>query len=199
MDDPVTDPPQRRPSIDERAERRMRINRRAAGDRYGSLMHALQAGQEIPWDATRRRARSMGWHPIAWVLLRVAVIVALGYFVFSFGYNAWRDRQVDTWTGPDASVTSGQRLNDCPLVNELHDSEFPTWVRFNGSIYRLSDSIRPVGNTADADYPSTGYVLGPLSILRVANTPAGRAGEMIVLKLATSAVGRAFLITPDCQ
>ena len=200
--DPVDerpDPPRPRPSIDERAERRQRLNARGGTDRYGSLMHALQAGQEIPWGRTQRRSRPLEWHPIAWVLLRAAIIVVLGYAAVSFGYNVWRDRQLETWAGPDASVTSGQRLADCPLVNELHDDTFPTWLRLDGAIYRLTDSIRPVGFKLDADYPATGYTLGPMTLLRVANSPDGAAGRIVVVKLDTSAVGRVYLATPDCQ
>ena len=204
--DPVGDPRSQVPSgahrprisIDERAARRQRLNARAGSDRYGSLMHALQAGRELPVDKIRRRSIPLEWHPIAWVLVRVAIVLVIGYLLVSFGYNRWRDQQVDTWAGPDASVMSGQRLADCALVNGLHDDTFPTWVRFEGSIYRLTDTIRPVGFEPNADYPTTGHVLGPMRLMRVLNTPDGKTGQIVVVKLDTSAVARVYRVTPDC-
>jgi hypothetical protein len=38
-----------------------------------------------------------------------------------------------------------------------------------------------------------------MTLLRVANSPDGTAGRIVVVKLDTSAVGRVYLITPDCQ
>jgi hypothetical protein len=96
-------------------------------------------------------------------------------------------------------VTSGQRLADCPVVNSLHDETFPTWIRFNGQVYRSTGAIRPVGAEPTADFPATGYSLGGLRLLRVANTPDGRAGKIIVLKLVDVAVGQLFELTPDCS
>lgn len=160
-------------------------------------MRALYAGQEVPLQ--RRRSRSLEWHPIAAKLVVAALIGVLVYAAIYVGYNAWRDSRVDAWSGPDASVTSGQRLADCPVVNSLHDDTFPTWIRYGGQVYRSTGSIRPVGTDPTNDYPSTGYQLGELRLLRVANTPDGRAGKIIVLKLVDVPVGQVFELTPDCS
>jgi hypothetical protein len=191
---PATSRP--RLSIEERAERRERVER-GGHDRYTSLMRALYAGQEVP--LRNRRARSLEWHPIAGRLLLAALVAVLAYFAISTGYNAWRDSRVDTWIGPDGSVASGQRLTDCPLVNALHDDTFPTWVRFEGKVYRLTGTIRPVGSGPTPDYPATGHELGLLRLHRVTNTPAGLSGEIILLKLADAPVGQVFELTPDCS
>src|SRR5438093_4675845 len=194
---PVSSRPNR-PSIDERAARRDRVERGGA-DRYTSLMRALSAGQEMPWQRRRQRMISLEWHPIAWTLIRALVVVLIAYGAVVLGYNTWRDGHVDTWTGPDASVTSGQRLADCPQVNGIHDDTFPTWVRYQGSVYGLTDSIRPFGFGPTVDYPDTGYRLGSLRLHRIANTPDGVAGRAILMKIDTSAVGQVLDQLPDCQ
>jgi hypothetical protein len=186
----------RRLTIDERAERREQVER-GGSDRYTSLMRALYAGQEVP--LRRRRAKSMEWHPIAGKLILVAIIAVLAYAAVSIGYNAWRDASVDTWSGPDASVMSGQRLADCPLVNALHDDTFPTWVRFEAKVYRLTGVARPVGSRPTPDYPATGYELGQLRLHRIANTPDGLAGQIVLLKLADAGVGQVFELTEGCE
>ncbi|MBA3875664.1 MAG: hypothetical protein C0498_01785 [Anaerolinea sp.] len=126
------------------------------------------------------------------------MLAVLLYIVVTAGLNLWRDYRVDTWSGPDASVSSGQRLPDCPIVLDFRDPIFPAWVRFEGSIYRGTQAIRPIGSNRDNAYPDTGYRLGPLRLMRAANTPEGRAGEMIVLKLDTSLTGQVYIRTPEC-
>ena len=186
-----------RPTIGERAARRARIEQGGA-DRYSSLVRALHAGEEVPIEQ-RRRGQRLRWHPIAWTLLRLAVVLVFGYLALSFAFTTWRDSRVDTWTGPDTSVTSGQRLAGCPLVNNLHDDVFPTWIRFEGSIYRNTGYIRPVGFEPHEAYPETGYALGDLRIHRILNTPDGQAGRNILLKRESVPTGQLFLITPDCS
>ena len=185
-----------RPTIDERAERRRRVES-GGSDRYTSLLRALHAGEEIP--LVRRRGRSLEWHPIARRLVIAAIVGVLAYAAIVTGYNAWRDSRVDTWSGPDASVTSGQRLADCPLANDQHDDTFPTWVRYAGHVFILSGRVRPVGNAPTPDYPATPYQLGVLRLHTVTNTPDGREGRIILLKLADSAVGQVFDLSPDCS
>ena len=170
----------------------------AGRDRYSSLVRTLQAGQELPWQSTRK-GRRLEWHPVAGTLLRVIIIVVLLYVAITAGLGLWREGRVDTWSGPDSSVTSGQRLADCPLVGSVRDDIFPNWIRFDGTIYRLTDTIRPMGFDADPDFPATGYVLGPMALYRVLNTPEGQSGTIVLVKLETSAVGRVFRATPDCS
>jgi hypothetical protein len=185
----------RRPTIEERAERRERIES-GGSDRYTSLMRALHAGREVP--IQRREARSLQWHPIAGKLLVAGVVGLLAYAAIVTGYNAWRDSRVDTWSGPDAAVTSGQRLANCPVANDLHDDTFPTWIRFQGHVYVLTERIRPVGNTPTPDYPMAPYQLGDLRLHTIANTADGREGKLILLRLASAATGQVFELNPDC-
>lgn len=170
----------------------------AGRDRYSSLLRTLQAGQELPWQQ-RKGGRRLDWHPIAGTLLRVLIVVILGYVAVTAGLGIWRDNRLDTWAGPDASVTSGQRLEGCAMVGSVRDDIFPSWIRYNGIVYRLTDTIRPMGFEPDADYPPTGYTLGAMTLYRAVNTPEGQAGTIILVKLDTSAVGQVFRATPDCS
>jgi len=151
---------------------------RGGRDRYSSLLRTLQAGQELPWQQ-QRRGRRITWHPIAGTLLRVALVGVLLYFGVTAAIGLWRDSRVEVWAGPDASVTSGQRLEGCALIS--------------------TETIRPMGFQPDADFPPTGYTLGTMTLYRIANTPEGQSGNIVAVKLETSAVGRIFRATPDCS
>jgi hypothetical protein len=166
-------------------------------DRYSSLLRTLQAGQELPWQQ-QRRGRRIAWHPIAGTLLRVALVGILLYFGVTAALGLWRESRVDVWSGPDTSVTSGQRLEGCALIS-VRDDIFPSWIRLDGTIYRLTETIRPMGFEPDADFPPTGYTLGTMTLYRIANTPEGQSGNIVAVKLNTSAVGRIFRATPDCS
>jgi hypothetical protein len=195
VDPPEPYPTRHRPTISERAERRKRLQ--AGGtDRYSSLIRALHAGREVP--LRHREPTALEWHPIAAKLLVAIFIAVVAYAAVSVGYRAWRDGHVDTWSGPDTSVTSGQRLVDCPVVNALHDDTFPTWIRFGGHIFRATGSVRPVGSDPTGDFPVTGYSLGDLRLLRIGNTPDGQAGKTILIKLVDVPAGELFELTPEC-
>jgi hypothetical protein len=196
MSGPGSAPSRRRPTIDERAERRARIES-GGSDRYTSLVRALRAGQEV--QLRDRRSRRLEWHPIAGKLLLAAILGVIAYFALTTAYNAWRDSRVETWSGPDATVSSGQRLADCPPANALHDDVFPTWVRYGGRVYIATGRIRPVGTGPTPDYPETPYTLGNLRLHDIANTPEGRAGSIILLRLAENEVGEVFEANPDCS
>jgi hypothetical protein len=172
--------------------------RQAGRDRYSSLLRTLQAGKELPWQQQGRRRR-LAWHPIAGKLLRVLAVGVLLYIAVTAALGIWRDSRVDTWAGPDATVSSGQRLADCPLVGSVRDDLFPNWIRFSGVVYRLTDTIRPMGFQADPDFPSTGYSLGSMTLYRVLNTPEGQSGDIVAVKLHNSAVGRVYRATRDCS
>ena len=133
------------------------------------------------------------------MLIRVIAVVAVAYLAVTTGLNLWREQRVDTWSGPDATVTSGQRLDGCPAASEFRDPIFPAWVRFEGAIYGGTPAIRPVGSNLDNAYPVTGYRLGSLSLMRVANTPEGQAGRQILLKLDSSLTGQLYVRLPGCE
>lgn len=190
------EPPEPRPSIEERAARRSRIQG-AGSDRYSSLVRALRAGREIPWQ--RRRTPRFEWHPIAWTLVRLIAAVIVAYLLVTTALNLWREQRVDTWSGPDASVSSGQRLEGCSRAADFHDPIFPAWVRFEGKVFGGTPNIRPVGSNVDNAYPVTGYRLGALNLLRVTTSPEGLAGRMIVLKLDSSLTGQVYVLLPECE
>jgi hypothetical protein len=196
LDTPEGDSTPTRRSVSERAEQRERMQR-VGRDRYSSLLHTLHAGQELPLQP-RAEARRLVWHPIAWKLLRAAVLLVLLYVALTTALGIWRDIRVDTWSGPDASVTSGQRLADCPLAGRVEDSVFPNWIRYDSKVYLLTDAIRPMGFEPDADFPPTGYSKGTMSLFRVVNTPDGQEARIVLVKFDTSAVGRVFRHAPDC-
>ena len=196
LDAPPDGGPLPRRTVSERAAQRDRMHR-VGRDRYSSLLHTLYAGRELPLQQQGGRAR-LRWHPIAGTLIRLAVVAVLLYLAITTGLAMWRDIRVDTWAGPDAAVTSGQRLADCPLVGRVHDDVFPNWIRFEGKVYVLTDSIRPMGFEVDPDFPATGYSLGSMALFRIASTPDGQAGQTMAVRLATSAVGQVYRIAPDC-
>lgn len=185
-----------RRSVSERAARRDRM-RQAGRDRYASLLHTLHAGRELPLQP-RPAGRRLRWHPIAGKLVWAALIGLLAYVAVTTGLSLWREARVDTWAGPDASVTSGQKLADCPLAGSVRDDLFPSWIRFDAKVYLLTDTIRPMGVVPDSDYPNTGFRLGSMALFRVDNSPDGKAGRIMAVKLAPSGVGRVFLLAPDC-
>lgn len=169
---------------------------RAGRDRYSSLLRTLQAGQELPWDG--RRAVRLTWHPIAAKLARATIVVVLVGFIVAAALSVWREVRVDTWSGPAPAVTSGQRLEGCAGVGAVSDGLFPNWIRFDDRVYLLTGSIRPMGFAADPDFPPTGHRLGSMGLFRIANTPDGREGQVILVRLDTSAVGQVYRVEPAC-
>lgn len=188
-------PPRR--TVSERAAQRERMEH-AGRDRYSSLVRTLQAGQELPWQG-KRTGRRLTWHPIARTLLKLIAVAIVLYFAATIGLGVMRDGRVDTWAGPDSSVSSGQRLADCPLVGTVTDDLFPSWIRFGGMVFRLTDSNRPLGFQPGPDTPATDYSLGAMRLFWIANTPEGVAGQIMVIKLDGVAVGRLYRLTPDCS
>jgi hypothetical protein len=186
-----------RPSIAERAARREQMQ--AGGrDRYGSLLRSLQAGREL--QLYRRGGRvALNWHPVLWTLVRVALVVVVVYFAVRVGAQWWRENHVDTWSGPDASVTSGVRLADCPLVDGIRVDEFPSWVVYGGSVYRYTGWKRPyIGKPAEG-YTLTPYTNGSAHVVLVNGTAAEPAGDTILVWNEGALAGVEYARTPDCS
>jgi hypothetical protein len=191
------EPSRRRTSIEERAERRSRMER-TGGDRYSNLLHALRAGREVrPTPMVRDR---LEWNPIARKLI-IAVLVGVAlYAIASAGYRFWRQQNVDTWTGPDASVTSGQQLAGCAAAEARdYDPVYPVWVRYGGAVFVGTGFGRPFPADVTGSYQASPYHLGQMTLWRVLNTPEGRAGNEIVLKYDPDPVGEMFAIAPGCS
>lgn len=186
---------EQRVSIEERAKRRDRIVSHGS-DRYASLLHALQAGRDV--SAPPRRRTRVNWHPIARKLLLATALVVSLYLVATVSLRLWRESTVDTWTGPDATVTSGQKLAGCAALAPGYDDVFPRWVRFEGRMFLNTGFVRPVGSNDDGSYVPTAYTLRDIELFRITDTPAGRDGSDIMLKLTRVETGVLFREAPEC-
>ena len=190
--------PRPRPSIAERAARREALQR-SERDRYANLVRALQAGREIPF-RPRRRER-LEWHPIARVLVVLAVAGVIAYFVGAIANDIWRNMRVDTWSGPDATVTSGQRLEGCAAANSQQHAYMPTWVRFDGRVYVLTPRQRPLlgqGMPGETRQIETGYSHERLRILIPSEVLDPAAPSHILVVQAGSFAAAIFNHAPEC-
>jgi hypothetical protein len=171
----------------------------AAGrDRYSALLRSLQAGHELP--ISRRDGRiAVDWHPILWTLVRVSVIVVVAYLALRVGSQWWRENHVETWSGPDSSVQSGVRLADCPVVDRIRVDEFPSWLSYQGSVYRHTGVKRPYVGPETEGYTMTPYYNGLLHLVLIENTPAGQARDTILVWTETASAGIDYARTPDCS
>ncbi len=189
----------RRLSIEERALRRERIN---AGDRdrYAALLETLREGRET---SARQGARErLEWHPVAWLLVRVSVLLLIAYVVVINLNTMWREASVDTWTGPDDAVQSGQRLAGCSDANAQHDDLLPTWVRYRGTVYVMTDRRRPAGGAGQpgqTGYPESGYSLGIVRILLLEDVPPHIPPPELLLITPGSYAATIYMPDPDCS
>jgi hypothetical protein len=185
-----------RPSIAERAARREQLHE-GGRDRYSALLRSLRAGRELP--IRRRGGRiAIDWHPVLWTLIRVAIVALAAYLAIRFATEWWREHSVVTWSGPDATVQSGVRLADCPLIDRIRVDEFPSWVVFGGSVYRYTGYLRPYVGPDTPGYMPSGHTSGAMHLVLIENTPAGRARETILVWLEGALAGVLYERTPDC-
>ncbi|HYN69135.1 MAG TPA: hypothetical protein VEX41_02875 [Candidatus Eisenbacteria bacterium] len=168
-----------------------------AGDRYESLLNHLRAGRQPAPEA--KRPPRIQWHPIAARLAAMAIVIGLGWLLLLAGLAVWREFRIETWSGPDQSVESGQRLPGCPADLSFRDALFPAWVRFEGSVFAGAARNRAVGALPNAAYPTTGYRLGDLELFRILNTPQGQAGDQILLKFVNVQTGELYERVPACS
>ena len=193
------DPGRRRPSIEERAARRDRVDR-VAGDRYSTLLNALRAGREIR--VTGRTPEGFRWHPIARKLLVLALACVAAYLLVTVASRIWRESHSDTWSGPDQSVSSGQLLAGCAATMSRDDPVFPVWIRFRGGVFVATGYSRPFPSDPTGSYEQTAYHLerfgGGLELWRVLNTPDGLAGRQVILRLRGQEVGALYNLDPTC-
>lgn len=189
--------PRPRTRVEERAARRERMS--APGrDRFSSLMRALQAGREVPVQRPGRAER-IEWNPIGFILIKLAIVVVVAWFGVSVVTGWMRDNRVDTWSGPDQSVQSGEKLADCAEVETVRDEAFPSWVRYRGAIYRLTTSASPfIGQGITAGYHDSGYALGALHLILIDNTPEGRSLDSIMVWIEHGIAGREMTRVAGC-
>jgi len=186
-----------RPSIAQRAARRDEMQARGR-DRYNALLRSLQAGRELP--IRRRGGRiTIDWHPVLGTLIRVAVVVLLAYLAIRVGAQWWRETRVATWSGPDATVQSGVRLEGCPAVDRIRVDDFPSWVLYQGSIYRYTGDKRPYLGPTTPGFVQTPYASEALRLALIENTPDGRRRDTILIWLKDALAGIEYARTPDCS
>lgn len=166
-------------------------------DRYDALLRHLQAGRELQVQP-RRRTFGLDIHPSAGKVALGALIIVVLWLGAITVTDFVRVGHVDTWNGPDDSVQSGLRLAGCPEISFVEDVYFPSWLRFEGKVYRWTESGRPIGpDSIGTAYLETGYTLGDLVLLRIANEVEGLAGNQVLVRQGTSMVGAVYAVT-DC-
>jgi hypothetical protein len=192
-----SDEPRRRAEIDERAARRERMNA-PDRDRFSSLMRALQAGKEVPV-RSRGRSTPIEWNPIGMTLLKIAALAFVAWFAVSVVTGWIRDNRTDTWSGPDQSVQSGEKLANCAEVELVRDEAFPSWIRYQGATYRLTASTWPfIGPGITTGYHDSGYSLGSMHLILIDNSPEGRRLDTILLWIESGIAGREMDRVTDC-
>ena len=190
-----------RMSIAERAARRDRLL--GDRDRYSSLVRVLQAGREIPVRRRRRRRLAvlddlLGWNPVGTRLVVFVVVALVVIAGLKLGGDWLRERSVSTWSGPDASVTSGQRLDSCPDANAIASIEtYPNWLRYGGRLYLRTDTIRP-GLIDGVSYVDSGYRLDHLALVLLQNTPDGRARLEVMVWSDGAMAGAVYHVASGC-
>lgn len=186
-------------SIEERARRRAALAG-AGRDRYAALLRSLRAGREISLGRRSGARFRLAWHPAArTALLVVAVVVAV--YVGALALEGWiRNTQVVTWNGPDTTVESGWVLPGCSAVPTARDPVFPSWLRWNGSVYVPADRKRPfmaIGTTNG--FTDSGYSDGALHLLFIDDTAAGRARDDLFVWQQGAIEGIVFARAPGCR
>jgi hypothetical protein len=186
-----------RPSIAQRAARRDEMQAHGR-DRYATLLRSLQAGHELP--VHRRGGRlSVERHPILWTLVKVAAVVIVAYVAVRVGTQWLREGRVVTWDGPDATVQSGVRLADCPIADRIRVEDFPSWVLFEGSIYRYTGDKRPYLGPETPGFTQTPYTSGAMRLALIENTPDGQARDTILIWLQDALAGIEYARVPECS
>ena len=129
----------------------------------------------------------------------VVILVIVASWLAAIAVTDWfRQGQVDTWVGPDATVQSGLRLDGCPDITFRENVYFPSWIRFGGHVFRWDDSLTPIGpNSVPGSFEETGYSHGDLWLYLVHNNPEGRAGNQVMIRQGDSPAG-AIYVKADC-
>lgn len=191
-----------RPSIEERARRRSELDA-ADRDRYASLLRHLRAGQEIALEPPRDwrdRLEALDWHPIAGRLL-VAITLVVALYLALTAVTGWlREGRIDTWSGPDATVQSGQRLDGCPGLVRLNDAVLPNWLRYRGDVFQLTEVGLPLGESnIGRSYLPTPYALGDLRLFEVRVQGLGPMGSRLIVRNGNAPAGQLYRRLDSCS
>jgi hypothetical protein len=136
---------------------------------------------------------------VLWTLVKVAIVVVLGYMAIRTAAQWWRESHVETWSGPDAAVQSGVRLEDCPIVDAIRVDVFPSWITYGGSVYRYAGWKRPYVGPETPGYTATPYANGAMRLVLIENTPDGVARDTVLVWLENALAGVEYVRTSDCS
>jgi len=190
-----------RPSIEERARRRSEMDA-GSRDRYESLLRHLRAGQEIavePPRGWRGRLEALDWHPIAGRLLLAIGIGVATYLMLTWVAGWLRERRVDTWSGPDATVQSGQRLEGCADLLRIDDAVLPNWIRYRGEVFQLTEAGLPMGQSnIGRSYVATPYSLGDFRLFEVRVEGLGPMGSRLIVRNGEAPAGQLYKRLDAC-
>ena len=115
------------------------------------------------------------------------------------GTQWWRESTIVTWSGPDATVQSGVRLADCPVIDRIRVDEFPSWITYGGSVYRYTGLKRPYLGPDTAGFTQTPYTNGNMRLVLIDDTPDGKARDTILVWLEGALAGIEYARTSDCS
>jgi hypothetical protein len=187
-----------RPSIEERAERRRALQQQHP-DRYSSLIDVLRGDR--PGRAVRFSDPAQ-WHPIMRQLIVVSVVIAallaVGYVVS----DMLRQGRIDAWSGPTATVTSGQEVLACLPADTTPDDQLPTWIRYGERVYARTDFLRPLRNQGRIDETGqveTGYRLDRMRILLPMEDPADQVPARLLVVIEPGPAATLYEWAPACQ
>lgn len=139
---------------------------------------------------------------MAWQIIRIALLLAVAYLVGLNAYSWWRERQVDTWTGPPGvSVQSGQLLDGCAAADGVKHETLPTWVRYDGEVYLLTNALWAIKNEArlnETGLIETGYTLAGMRILLIDAPAADASVKRLVVAKQPAYAGGYYVAHPEC-
>lgn len=187
-----------RPSIEERAERRRTLQSQHP-DRYSSLLDVLRGDRP---SRSVRFSDPAQWHPVMRQLIVVSIViaglVAAGYLVS----DMLRQGRIDAWSGPTATVTSGQEVLACLPAGTTPHEHLPTWIRYGDRVYARTDFVRPLRNQGRIDETGqveTGYRLDRLRILLPAEDPTDQVPPRLLVVSEPGPVATLYELAPACQ
>lgn len=185
-----------RVSIAERAARRQQLEQQGYDGAQGLLRYLKEGRGET---VARRGRWDLVFHPIARKLVLAFLVLAAAYVAISFVAGQVRDVRIDTWTGPDATVQSGMRLEACPALRRTDDPVFPNWIRIDGRVYQPTGAQLPIGpSNIGRYYVDSGYTLDNLRIYRVEHDGLGEPGSRILVRAGDAPAGGLFGVIPGC-
>lgn len=186
-------------SIEERAARREALTS-SGRDRWAALVRSLQAGRELPVGRPAGRRLRVSIDPSFWKIVKIAAAGVAIYAIALGVQTLVRERSVDTWTGPDAAVTSGLNLAGCPDASAIRDPAFPSWLKIGSAVYLLTDRKRPfIGIGETRGFTDSGYHNGAFRLLWIDDTPAGRARDDVFVWQEPAIAGLTYAREPACR